>query len=153
MSLRPGLGGAAILILFLAGCGRPEVAACEQFIKSQIVSPASYQRASVETMDRDVSADEYYKAAGRQIETLPQRSRELAQEERYVIRSVVIDYDTADIDGSVVRSKDICQFRMRDGGPDIPNMDLAIGQHEIRRSAVALVGPPIVKPETPCCLS
>lgn len=153
MSLRPGLGGAALMLLFLAGCGRPEVTACEQFIKAQLDSPASYQRATVRTMDRVLSPEAFYKAAGRQIETYGPASQKQIRSEKYAVRTVRIDYDSTNPYGVSIRGTDTCQFRLRDGVPSIPDMDLAIGQHEIRRAAVAMVGPPIVKPETPCCLS
>lgn len=147
---------APIAALALAGCGQPDVDGCEQFIKSGLQAPATYNRVSIQTSDRPSSADEIRKLGGVALGT--------GEYMHYGLRSVAIQYDAANAYGTPIRSSEVCLFPLSDGKlrGDARSLASTVEMHENARSfrGLAAAGAiPNIKPgEVPppqgpsCCM-
>ena len=99
--------------LVLAGCGAPEVSACEDFIKDGLKSPSSYQRASVETNVEPTTLDGFREASGRPMTGSIYEG--YYKHHKVALRNVVIKYDAQNAYGTPVREVGICAFELTDG--------------------------------------
>ena len=155
-------GWVPLAALVVAGCGQPEIKACEQYAKSGLRSPATYRRAGVRTIDERVTAEEFLTRRG---DNPKDHARGLFLEglrrSNTGIRNIVISYDADNAFGTPIRGEQICMFQLRDGKlvDDEKEIQTRIKIAEADRDFRALarsgglpnLGPQDV-PEKPCCL-
>lgn len=155
--------------LLLSSCGKPEVAVCEDFIKSSLRSPSGYRQVDVTIYDSAPMAPAaFWAEAG-----LPDPARDpstvirLAEANRIrghqiSRRDVFIHYDAPNAYGVPVRGVEKCAFRLIDGQlPSREDMDIdasiAVSRAGMRRlvedggvPGAAVDGEP--RPGFACCL-
>ncbi len=142
----------------IAACAKPEISACEEFVKGGLRAPATYRRVSLETRDERVTWDEYLRESpsDRGNEML-KRAFDLGQERRIVS----LTYDAQNGFGVPVRNMTRCAFRLSEGKLANRNLKttvrLAIAQRELRQSVRRGELPNIppsdrpLEPAYPCC--
>lgn len=114
--------------------GRPDVAACETYIRGVLKTPSTYRRASVQVMDSERLSQAAFdlrtglypvprptKAQAKADPTLPidanldAMRRSLMEGRELRVRTVLISYDAENGFGAPIRSQAACQFRLLDG--------------------------------------
>lgn len=96
--------------LTLAGCGRPDVKACEIFIKDGLRSPSTYRLISMSEQDEKVSKPPLPKEAG-ELERMAWEQ----DKAQHGIRSLILEYDAANAYGTPIRGHQVCTFATIDG--------------------------------------
>lgn len=82
-----GLRSVIIAGLLVSGCGRADVKACEEFVKSGLVSPSSYKLVSAHPEDM----------------TLKEPDRKA--------RVITLEFDAQNVMGGTIRDRAYCEFR------------------------------------------
>jgi hypothetical protein len=102
--------------VFLAACSaKPEVAACEKFLKDGLRSPSDYKQIKVSTMDNKLPLDVWRQLrertgflvgsdSGTRFDQMNAREGGL--------RVVAIEYDAPNAFGTNIRGTEICRFLM-----------------------------------------
>lgn len=114
--------------------GRPDVAACETYIRGVLKTPSTYRRASVQVIDSGpLSQAAFDQQSG--LYPIPKPSaaeakadsllaseaqldairRSLMQGREQRLRTLLISYDAENGFGAPIRSQGACQFRLLDG--------------------------------------
>ena len=99
---------AGAIVLTLAGCDMkpadsPEVTSCEGRILSNLASPSSYKRISVDVSDSqllDAAIFRAYTGIDPRI-SVPKQAR---------LRIVYLEYDASNHYGAIIRDKELCYF-------------------------------------------
>lgn len=105
--------GAVSAALMLTGCNRPEVTACENFVRDGLRSPSSYRRIGIETSDQAMSLSEFRNITGDKPGGVLEVMTDNAH--KHGIRTVSLEYDAQNGFGATLRETRQCYFRMRDG--------------------------------------
>ncbi|MEA3033983.1 MAG: hypothetical protein QOH86_1999 [Sphingomonadales bacterium] len=155
---------APLAALVLAGCGggEPEIAACEQFTKSGLRSPATYRRAEVKTVDEKVTPEELLSRRGdRPDDPARQLFLDAYKGDNLGVRNVIISYDADNAYGTPIRGQQICMFQLRNGQltDDEKALQSRVKSAEADRDFRALARSgglpnqgPLDVPDKPCCL-
>ena len=144
--------------LTTAACGKPEVSACEEFVKAGLSAPATYRRVTSEIRVERVSwAQHLEESPGDRDNDLLKRAFDLGQDRRIVS----LTYDAQNGFGVPIRNTMQCAFRLSEGKLTDHNLEkavqLAVAQRELRQSVRqgALPGIPPTEaapePAYPCC--
>lgn len=100
---------ASIGAIMLAGCDKPEVKACEGFIKDSLASPTSYSRVEITRWTEPISKEE--------IDKLRQPLSGF-EHDQPSLSLVGIQYDAQNAYGVKIRQGAICAFELDNGRPD-----------------------------------
>jgi hypothetical protein len=124
----------------LASCGQADVAACEEFLKGGLRSPATYRKVSVRTYDAPITKQQATAIGARVYDNRP-----------LTLRKVFIDYDADNAYGTPVRGIEMCAFvllegKLPDAGSLRTKVSLAGTQRDYRRLTRQQ------EPDYPCCL-
>jgi hypothetical protein len=157
-------GWAPILALTLAGCGRADVSACEEFLKDSLRSPSTYRRIGVSTYDRPINAEaraqlrEEEERSARENPDWAAVRRQLDADtpatERPVetLREVFIEYDAENAFGAPIRGAQRCGFILRNGNlSSSSSLRTKLSLAQSGRSLRQLRGDNS-EPAYPCCL-
>lgn len=137
---------AALIALALAGCDKPDVKACETFIKSGLKAPSTYRRVSVtERLQSFPNWTAFRSETGSERKTLLEM---MGQKEpsHPTIRIVAIEYDAANAFGVALRSGEVCAF---EEGQNEQTRDMVLSSAQRRRDYAAK---PPAGLKYPCCL-
>lgn len=155
---------ALLLPLALLGCDKPEVAACEVFLKGGLRSPSTYHRVSVNSYDgplgepaltqmreedaeRDRGNPEWAK-----IKRGLEAQTPAAQRSQDTLREVFIEYDAANAYGTPIRGAQQCGFVLRNGElPSADSLRAKVSKAESARALRQLRGDD-KDPAYSCCL-
>ncbi|MDB5681676.1 MAG: hypothetical protein JWO16_1481 [Sphingomonas bacterium] len=104
----------------LSGCGKPDVAACESYLKKKLKSPATYQRVDVKSYDEGpMTLDAFRTSMGllptAQADELGKLDSQLLKGRKISKRQVFVTYDAANAFGTPIRGIEVCTFRLADG--------------------------------------
>lgn len=139
---------APILALVIGGCGKPEVSACEEFLKESLRSPATYKQVRADIYDEPITPEKLTTLGGR-----PWGGETLA------IRKVFVEYDAENAFGAPIREAQLCGFVLRNGTlPDSNGLKAAVALASAKRSyqrvkeSVGQADPEYQEPEYSCCL-
>jgi hypothetical protein len=137
-----------ILPALLAGCEKPEIGGCEEFIKSTLRSPSSFARKEVFVEDRKITWAERLKTDPKELQILKQSY----DEGRYGERTVMITYDAMNPFGALLRETQMCKFSTRDGEVS-DQVQLAVNSAIARRGLWSVLPPEKAGPDAPGCCS
>lgn len=154
--------------------GRPDVAACETYIRGVLKTPSTYRRASVQVMDSEpLSQAEFDARTGlypvprltkAQAKADPMLAidanldamkRSLMEGREQRVRTVLIGYDAENGFGAPIRELAACQFRLVDDElQDAATLKAHAGMVAAQRQMEMLGVPGRRRPELrfPCCI-
>lgn len=154
-------------LCLLAGCGQPDVEACETFIKSELQAPATYRRVAITKVDSALmSMSEFRRRTGipdlrrDENETL-RRYGELREGDRPSLRTLGITFEADNGYGVPVRATRVCAFKLIDGKlPDGAEIESTARDAALKANSKQLIGAGLL-PNAPassdrkydCCLA
>ena len=97
----------------LAGCGDPEIKACEVFVKEGLASPSSYSQINVVTFTDALSYEMLRDATGSKGNAALENALKLSATDPGV-RTVLLEYDADNRVGATLRESAVCHFAMTD---------------------------------------
>lgn len=167
---RPYAAGTVLaLCLVLAACGKPDVEACESYIKEGLASPATYRREEVTVFENApiMTPAQYYEKVGlpdpiHDRSDVIRTNAQLHRDDRIRLRSMFVRYSVSNAYGVPVRGTDHCVFKIvNDVEPTAKELDFALANTRVRQSTRELVSrglaPPnflngYPNPHYDCCL-
>jgi hypothetical protein len=144
----------------LAGCGSPDVAACEEFIKGTLDTPATYKRADVRIIDEpNLELARYLEQTGlKPPATEAYRViRDIEVEQGLGLRRLVILFDADNAYGTPIRRAQTCAFKLDGGRVSETDLSITSAQAAAAMERLRSMGELPVGAESslkfPCCLS
>jgi hypothetical protein len=137
------------------GGDKPEITACDSFVKASLKAPSTYKRISAVVLDEPISKESYASGAGSKPRD-PLYDFHKQQAINPAIRNVVVEYDADNSFGVPLRSKMLCEFLMSDSIENLFNGDPKSDSENVtnRNRAKSLVAAlnSETADEKPCCL-
>lgn len=160
--------GVLALVISLAACSKPDVEACESYIKDGLKAPSTYRQLKVTSVDvSPIDADTLIKEVG-----LPKLSKKADAFDRLRrtalevdlkqpglgLRRMAIDYEAENGFGTPLRETAICAFVLTDGKlPVADSLTVLVGRanHDRLRASLHELSPKVPAPPErryPCCV-
>lgn len=157
--MRAAIIAGVVPVLLLAGCGRADIAACEDFVKEGLKAPSTYKRISVNTYDEPVSLPEFIKKTGQEnAHPVTKQLLALQAERGLALRTVAIVSEAHNSYGVPLRTTEICAFKLVGGKLEgKSSIASSVARAKLRRSSNMMAEAGLLPKREqqgpyPCCL-